>query len=118
MRDELLAQLIKDTENWVKSDPRWALFQAGCGKGWDIRFREQAADEVIDWNRKIAWLAMFRWPDPIWRSVHLVAHIRDHPNTLRPFTEEEESYADDFAHFWTSMTCDGSGGGASSLQVV
>lgn len=94
--------LITATETAVRADPRWALFQRGFGRGWQIRFRIMEDDERINWTRKIIDLAMFRDPDPVTRAAHAAAHLRLHWGVCRPFTDDEEDQADGLAACWLS----------------
>lgn len=102
-----LNDLIAVSEAWIKDDPRWVKFQQGCGRGWNLRFAVMDKDERICWESRTIWLAMFRWPDPKFRAVHAIGHIKQHWGAER-FTEEQCKWADEFASYWLAMTADGS----------
>lgn len=102
-----IERVLAALEAWVHTDPSWGRFQEGCGKGWDIRFRVMDPDEAIDWRNKIIWLAVWRWPDPMFRTCHAVGHLKMHYHA-EVFTEEMCQEADEFAVYWLAMTAEGS----------
>lgn len=96
--------VITALEGELKASPLWVRFQAGC-PGWDLRFRiMDHRDEIIDWNHKIIWLAMFRWPDPIFRWMHAEAHVRYSYGQLVDWTPDQERYADEFATYELALS--------------
>lgn len=94
-----MQRLIQAVEAEVHEHPLWIPFQRRF-PGWDIRFAVMDDDEFIDWDDKIIWLAMWRWPDPFTRCAHAVAHAVLHYGTRREFTEAECREADDLGACW------------------
>lgn len=100
--------LIAITERWVKGDPRWERFQRSFGKGWDLTFViMDDTDERICWGRRMIYLAMFRWPDPLYRAAHAAAHVKAHWGA-EYFTEAQCEFADEWATYMLAMTDNGS----------
>lgn len=98
-------ELAALTENWIRTDPRWGLFQRACGRGWDVRFAvmPDGIDEAIDWRNKVMTLAMWRWPDPKTRVAHTVWHVLLHEGA-EWFTDEMCQEAEERAMFWLLVT--------------
>lgn len=95
----MIQKLIQVVEEEIREHPLYADFRKAF-PGWQIRFCEMDDDEVICWDTRVIWLAMWRWPDPYRRAAHAVAHLKIHGHVGREFTDDECSAADDLGQCW------------------